>query len=490
MSDCLLSERQRELLRSILPELKNNTIPKEWFVMVDRGEITGIKGFWHIQHVWDAVWKGKIELADFAAFERCGLLERIAENNYLVIERAIIDTVEGNLTETSTVADCSLTPRQKNLLRSIVPGLKDRTVDAEWYFQIGDLGINGIIGLPREIWDKVWKDEDVKGADFRAFERCGFFEKNEENHYFLFPQAIIDAVESNFSERQDTYTVGSPGQIVVKPVFGPPLSKTRPWSQVFVLMPFEKNLRPIFEDHIKKVSRGLGLTCKRADDFFSTEAIIRDVWSAIYYCEICIVDCTKQNPNVFYELGVAHTLGKHCILIAQSEKDFPFDLKHLRHIVYEYTPSGMEVFEEKLEKTLQNELNERSSQIRVNNEDREIRPGDVLEAFKKIPDLADDEEAIKQNLHSALKELQERGVMYVSQLNDLVTNETILSTLRSIYIEMLKRELPHVLDPVAVAVYGSIFFVHGLSDKNIRFVKQDIKTTDEYRKKNPGTFIG
>jgi hypothetical protein len=117
-------------------------------------------------------------------------------------------------------------------------------------------------------------------------------------------------------------------------------------------------------------------------------------------------------------LGVAHTLGKRCILIAQSGESFVFDVQHWRHIVYEYTPSGMKSFEEKLEKTLQNELSERSSQIHANNEDREIRPGDVLEAFKKIPDLANDEDAIREDLHSALKELQARGVMFVSQLRN------------------------------------------------------------------------
>ena len=379
-----------------------------------------------------------------------------------------------------------LSERQKKLLQSISPGLEDGSVKTEWTIMTGDDRIIAIFGLDDEgrLWREAWKD-NVKEADFAVFERCGFFQQSGDNHYILFEQAIIDAVQDNFSEPQETQAIASANQIVVEPIFGSPLSKTRPWPQVFVLMPFEENLRPVFEDHIKKVSQKLGLTCERADDIFSAEVIIRDVWSAIYYCDVCIVDCTNLNPNVFYELGVAHTLGKRCILIVQSGESFLFDVQHWRHIVYEYTPYGMEIFEEKLAKTLQNELNERSSHIHPNREDREIRPVDVLQAFKKIPDLANDEEAIQQSLPSARRALEDRGVKFVSELDALVTNEAVLDTLRKIYIEMLKRKPPHVLDPMAVAVYGSILSVRGLSDENIRFVEQDIRTTDEYRKKNP-----
>ncbi|MDH5527716.1 MAG: hypothetical protein OEY97_10465, partial [Nitrospirota bacterium] len=39
-------------------------------------------------------------------------------------------------------------------------------------------------------------------------------------------------------------------------------------------------------------------------------------------------------PNVFYEAGIAHTLGREVILITQRNDDIPFDLRHLRHISY------------------------------------------------------------------------------------------------------------------------------------------------------------
>jgi hypothetical protein len=79
---------------------------------------------------------------------------------------------------------------------------------------------------------------------------------------------------------------------------------------------------------------------------------MKDVWSAIYYSEVVIADCTGRNPNVFYEIGIAHTLGKETVLIAQQIDDIPFDVRHIRSIVYEYTPRGVREFEKKLEETL------------------------------------------------------------------------------------------------------------------------------------------
>jgi hypothetical protein len=49
-----------------------------------------------------------------------------------------------------------------------------------------------------------------------------------------------------------------------------------------------------------------------------------------------------KSPNVFYELGLAHAVGRPAILVANSEEDIPFDLRHIRVIVYDYTSAGWE----------------------------------------------------------------------------------------------------------------------------------------------------
>jgi len=47
-----------------------------------------------------------------------------------------------------------------------------------------------------------------------------------------------------------------------------------------------------------------------------------------------VCDCTDRNPNVFYEIGIAHTLGREVVLLSQNGADIPFDLRHLRYIPY------------------------------------------------------------------------------------------------------------------------------------------------------------
>ena len=124
------------------------------------------------------------------------------------------------------------------------------------------------------------------------------------------------------------------------------------FPDVFVLMPFYEQLRPIYDDHIKNVCESKKLTVGRADDFFSNGSIMSDIWTAIQNAKIIIADCTGRNPNVFYEIGIAHTLRKETILISQNIEDIPFDLRHLRTIIYEYNPRGMTEFEKQITKTI------------------------------------------------------------------------------------------------------------------------------------------
>jgi hypothetical protein len=143
-----------------------------------------------------------------------------------------------------------------------------------------------------------------------------------------------------------------PKEAKTEAVFGPPVPSNR-WPEVFVAMPFLKEIDPIYRDHITEVVKNkLKKSLGRADDFYTNHEIMKDVWSAIYYSEAVIADCTGRNPNVFYEIGIAHTLGRKTVLIAQQIDDIPFDVRHIRSIIYEYTPRGVREFEKKLEDTL------------------------------------------------------------------------------------------------------------------------------------------
>lgn len=100
-----------------------------------------------------------------------------------------------------------------------------------------------------------------------------------------------------------------------------------------VMMPFDAGFNAV-ADSIRQASENAGLRCRRADDIWENPAIIQDVVGLIDRSRIVICDCTGRNPNVFYEAGIAHTLGREVILITQNDQDIPFDLRHLRYIRY------------------------------------------------------------------------------------------------------------------------------------------------------------
>ena len=129
-------------------------------------------------------------------------------------------------------------------------------------------------------------------------------------------------------------------------------------SDILVFMPFSSDLEPVYEDHLKSIAQKLGKSMSRADDFFTNDQIINEIWTALVNTKLVIADCTQRNPNVFYEIGLAHAIGKPTILITQNSQDIPFDLRHRRFLKYELTPRGMKSFEESLEQTINTVLAE------------------------------------------------------------------------------------------------------------------------------------
>jgi hypothetical protein len=120
----------------------------------------------------------------------------------------------------------------------------------------------------------------------------------------------------------------------------------------FVLMPFTKSFKPLYTKVIKPVVTKCGLKCRRADDIFEPKPIMQDVWKHINMARIIIADLTGRNPNVFYEVGVAHALAKRVILLTQDENDVPFDIKHIRHITYSSNLRGKEKLKVELAKSI------------------------------------------------------------------------------------------------------------------------------------------
>ena len=104
----------------------------------------------------------------------------------------------------------------------------------------------------------------------------------------------------------------------------------------FVMMPFLDPLGKHYELIYKPAIERAGLTPVRADsDIFGTGKIIDQILIGMTNAKVLVAELTGRNPNVFYELGVAHALKKPVVLVTANEQDVPFDVKHIRVITYE-----------------------------------------------------------------------------------------------------------------------------------------------------------
>ena len=100
-------------------------------------------------------------------------------------------------------------------------------------------------------------------------------------------------------------------------------------------MPFEEQFDEIYELFISEVLDEMGFDFRRADDIQSQQNILKDIVEGISISDLIIADLTNPNPNVYYELGLAHAFNKPVISLTQDISLLPFDLKSYRVIEYD-----------------------------------------------------------------------------------------------------------------------------------------------------------
>lgn len=126
----------------------------------------------------------------------------------------------------------------------------------------------------------------------------------------------------------------------------------------FVVMPFSvESLNIVYEDFVRPtLVDKCGLHVERGDDVFGSNVVMDDITRSIRRSRLILADLTSRNPNVFYEVGIAHALNKQVLLMTQSIDDVPFDLRHRRALVYEYSPRGCKRLETDLYANIQHML--------------------------------------------------------------------------------------------------------------------------------------
>lgn len=103
----------------------------------------------------------------------------------------------------------------------------------------------------------------------------------------------------------------------------------------FVISPFGEPFDTYFTHIVKPAVEESGLFAVRGDSLYRPTSIMDDIWEGIRDSKFLIAELTDRNPNVFYELGLAHALSKPVILISKSIDDVPFDLRSIRVLTYD-----------------------------------------------------------------------------------------------------------------------------------------------------------
>ncbi|HUU82995.1 MAG TPA: hypothetical protein VM243_05765 [Phycisphaerae bacterium] len=205
--------------------------------------------------------------------------------------------------------------------------------DAGNWEELGLLtGASGLIARhPRLLRSLSWGDEDYAGNVLTVLRRIV-----EQDPRTL---AVIESYLADHFPGDSTYVSAKPAErrITFSPyVFQVPDGYVE-LDMVAVMMPFTMEFRAIY-DAITRATSECGLRSLRADDIWEDSTIVQDIFNLIFRAQVVVVDFTGKNPNVMYETGIAHTLGKHVVPIAQTLDDVPFDMRH--HRVLKYLPNA------------------------------------------------------------------------------------------------------------------------------------------------------
>lgn len=103
----------------------------------------------------------------------------------------------------------------------------------------------------------------------------------------------------------------------------------------FVIMSFDGWSDEYYKLIYQPAVEAAGLVPRRADDLYRPGTIVADIWCLTKEAKVVLADISGKNPNVLYELGLAHAVAKPAVLVTESMDDVPFDLRSLRVLEYD-----------------------------------------------------------------------------------------------------------------------------------------------------------
>jgi hypothetical protein len=130
-----------------------------------------------------------------------------------------------------------------------------------------------------------------------------------------------------------------PGTTPAEQIPAPSISRTprvrKSLDTCFVMMPFGPWFDRYYQEIYAPAIAEAGFEPIRADELFTTGSVVEQIWDQIEKAKLLLADLSGKNANVFYELGLAHAARKPVVFTSSNDEDVPFDLRHLRVIVYD-----------------------------------------------------------------------------------------------------------------------------------------------------------
>jgi hypothetical protein len=212
-------------------------------------------------------------------------IHRVWKSFYAVLFVVALVVVEVWLTDRFDETVKYLKTHAKHLLRNRLTGEDWRSADTRIYAALQSTGLGGYLDFLDASAHRLKKDVIFLGPEK------------------LFPAAVADDVDSGA-------------------------------RSCFLVMPFSYAWSNDVHKILSGACKALSVQAVRGDDVFTPTDILVDIWRSLNTADFVIADITGRNPNVLYELGIAHTLAKPVLIISRNAGDIPIDLSTRRVILY------------------------------------------------------------------------------------------------------------------------------------------------------------
>jgi AbiJ N-terminal domain 5 len=235
-----------------------------------------------------------------------------------------------------------------NKILSIKETIAEKFSEENW-LELGLLTgqLDVVKNHPRLLRSLNWRDSDYNGHALSVLTHI--IQNNPGN---------LEIIEKYLHQHfGDEGTNVSSAESVGRRIYFTPSVFQAPTSDVendliSLMMPFDAAFASVQASIVEAALRNQ-MRCQRADDIWINSVIAQDIFSLIYRSKIVVCDFTGRNPNVFYEAGIAHTLGKHVIPITQYPGDIPFDLQAHRYLQYHNNMEGLTKLADEISRRIQ-----------------------------------------------------------------------------------------------------------------------------------------